>query len=98
PNRGIGSVTLNKFLSMAEEKKHHLFEVLAHEHENDHILNFVQLIRKYQPLFHEQDLLTTINQLVEEIHYNDFIDKSYDSTKLAHRKKEDVKNFILAAD
>lgn len=98
PNRGIGSVTLNKYLAIAEAKKKHLFNVLAEETENEGIQEFVQLIRKYQREFNEKPLLNTINQLIEEIHYFDFIDKSYDSAKLASRKKEDVKNFMLAAD
>jgi DNA helicase II / ATP-dependent DNA helicase PcrA len=98
PNRGIGSVTLNKFLAQALEKKDHLFHVLARTEDNEHITKFVALIKKYQRLFHEQSLLVTINQLLEEISYYDFIEKSYDSSKLAQRKKDDVKNFLLAAD
>jgi DNA helicase II / ATP-dependent DNA helicase PcrA len=98
PNRGIGSVTLNKYLASAAEQKRHLFNVLADDAEQEHIKEFVALIRKYQRLFNEQSLLPTITQLVEEIKYNDFIDKSYDSAKLAQRKKDDIKNFILAAD
>src|SRR5690606_28796702 len=95
PNRGIGSVTLNKFLAISAERKQPLFQALAAEEENEHIKDFVTLIRKYQREFHEKPLLQTINQLVTEINYNDFIDKSYDSAKLAARKREDVKNFIL---
>jgi DNA helicase II / ATP-dependent DNA helicase PcrA len=98
PNRGIGSVSLNKFLARAQEKKEHLFHLFAREEENEHIKTFIQLIKKYQRVFQEQSLLPSITQLLEEIHYNDFIEKSYDSAKLAQRKKDDVKNFILAAD
>lgn len=98
PNRGIGSVTLNKFLATATEQKRHLFHVLADELEHDGIQEFIKVIKKYQIVFNEQSLLPTITQLVEEIKYNDFIDRSYDSAKLASRKKEDIKNFILAAD
>ena len=98
PNRGIGSVTLNKYLAIAEEKKEHLFNVLAAETEHEHIVSFIQIIRNFQRIFHEQNLITAITRLIEEIHYNDFIDKSYDSAKLAQRKKDDIKNFILTAD
>lgn len=98
PNRGIGSATLNKNLQLAEEQKRHLFQVLADEQEHEGVMKFVELIKNYQRIFHEKSLVEAINQLVEEIHYYDFIDKSYDSAKLAHRKREDVKNFILTAD
>ena len=98
PNRGIGSVTLNKNLAVASEGKRHLFHVLADETENDNIVNFVALIKNYQRIFNEKPLVQAINQLIEEINYNDFIEKSYDSAKLSTRKKEDVKNFILTAD
>lgn len=98
PNRGIGSVTLNKFLARAEERKGHLFHILAEEEEHESIKEFIHMIKNYQRIFNEENLVHAINRLVEEIHYNDFIDKSYDSAKLANRKKEDVKNFILTAD
>ncbi len=98
PNRGIGSVTLNKFLTIAADNKQHLFHALADVEDHEGIQTFIGIIRKYQILFNEQPLLPTITQLVDEINYYDFIEKSYDSTKLSTRKKEDVKNFILAAD
>jgi DNA helicase-2/ATP-dependent DNA helicase PcrA len=98
PNRGIGSVTLHKNLDKAAEQKRHLFQVLADEEEHEGIKNFIELIRKYQRVFNEQSLLGAITNLVDELHYYDFIDKSYDQAKLAERKKEDVKKFLLAAD
>jgi DNA helicase-2/ATP-dependent DNA helicase PcrA len=98
PNRGIGSVTLNKFLDIGTRDRKHLYNVLAEDDSNEHIQDFIALIKRYQILFNEQPLVQTIHQLVEEIKYYDFIEKSYDSAKLANRKREDVKNFILAAD
>lgn len=98
PNRGIGSVTLNKNLEKAAEQKRHLFQVLADEEEHEGIMNFIQLIRKYQRVFNEQTLLNGITNLIEELNYYDFIEKSYDQAKLAARKKDDVKNFLLTAD
>jgi superfamily I DNA/RNA helicase len=98
PHRGIGSVTLNKNLEKAAAERRPLFHVLADEQENENIKIFVELIRKYQIKFNEQSLLPSISQLLEEINYNDFVEKSYDQPKLAERKKEDVKNFLLAAD
>lgn len=98
PNRGIGSVTLNKFLAIAEETKRPLFQALEGAEDLEHIKSFVDLIKKYSKEFNESPLLSTITRLVEEINYYDFIEKSYDSAKLAARKRDDVKNFILAAD
>lgn len=98
PHRGIGSVTLNKNLEKSLEQKRPLFQILSDEEENEHIKSFVQLIKKYQRLFQEQSILPTIGQLIDELHYYDFIDKSYDQAKLAARKKDDVKNFLLTAD
>ena len=37
PNRGIGSVTLNKNLATAKEQKRHLLQVLSDEEENENI-------------------------------------------------------------
>lgn len=98
PHRGIGTVTLNKNLEKANEQKRHLFQVLCEEQEHEGIKNFIELIRKYQRVFNEQSLVGAISNLIEELNYFDFIDKSYDQVKLATRKKDDVKNFILTAD
>ena len=98
PHRGIGTVTLNKNLDKAKDSKRHLFHVLSDEEENENIKEFVILIKNFQRVFHEKPLVDAINHLVEEIKYNDFIEKSYDSAKLSSRKCEDVKNFILTAD
>jgi superfamily I DNA/RNA helicase len=43
-------------------------------------------------------LLGAVSNLIEELNYYDFIEKSYDQAKLASRKKDDVKNFLLTAD
>lgn len=98
PNRGIGSVTLNKNLEKALEQKRHLFQVLADEEEHEGIKNFITLVKKYQRVFNEQSLLGAVTNLIDELNYYEFIDKSYDQAKLATRKKEDVKNFLMTAD
>jgi DNA helicase-2/ATP-dependent DNA helicase PcrA len=98
PHRGIGTVTLNKFLKIAEEKKMHLFNVLEEEQDHEGIKAFIHLIKNYQCEFKSKPLLNAIESLLAEIHYDDFIEKSYDSAKLVARKKEDVKNFLLTAD
>jgi DNA helicase-2/ATP-dependent DNA helicase PcrA len=98
PNRGVGSVTLNKNLAKAQEQKRHLYQVLCDEEEHEGIKSFIEVIKKYQRVFHEKPLVAAINDLIEELNYYDFIDKSYDQVKLSARKREDVKNFLMAAD
>lgn len=98
PNRGIGSVTLNKNLEKAQEQKRSLYQVLCDEEEHEGIKSFIELIKKYQIYFNEKSLLESIDLLIEELNYYDFIEKSYDQAKLAARKKDDVKNFLLTAD
>jgi superfamily I DNA/RNA helicase len=98
PNRGIGSVTLNKNLTKAQEQKRHLYQVLCDEESHEGIKGFIETIKKFQRIFNEKSLLAAINQLVDELNYYDFIEKSYDQVKLSTRKKDDVKNFMLAAD
>lgn len=98
PNRGIGSVTLNKNLALAAEQKRHLYQVLCDEQDHEGIKSFIEIIKKYQRVFNEKPLLAAITDLIEELNYYDFIEKSYDQAKLAQRKKDDVKNFMLAAD
>ena len=98
PHRGIGTVTLNKNLEKSAEQKRPLFQILAEEEEHEGIKNFIELIRKYQRVFHEKPLLDSISDLIEDLKYYDYIEKSYDQAKLAQRKKDDVKNFLLTAD
>jgi superfamily I DNA/RNA helicase len=98
PNRGIGTVTLNKNLAKAAEQKRHLYQVLCDEQEHEGIKSFIETIKKFQRVFNEKSLLGSIDQLINDLNYYDFIDKSYDQAKLSQRKKDDVKNFMLAAD
>lgn len=98
PNRGIGSVTLNKNLEKAQEQKRSLYQVLCDEEDHEGIKSFIEIIKKYQIYFNEKSLLESIDLLIEELNYYDFIEKSYDQAKLAARKKDDVKNFLLTAD
>jgi ATP-dependent DNA helicase Rep/DNA helicase-2/ATP-dependent DNA helicase PcrA len=56
------------------------------------------IIKKYKMLFETMTLTQALGALVGEIAYWDFIDKSYDSPKIASRKREDVKNFLMSTD
>jgi DNA helicase-2/ATP-dependent DNA helicase PcrA len=45
PNRGVGSVTLNKNLAKAQEQKRHLYQVLCDEEEHEGIKSFIEVIK-----------------------------------------------------
>jgi superfamily I DNA/RNA helicase len=104
PNRGIGTVTLKKYLEAAEKRSITLFEVIQEECLTDEskrgksLQDFMAIIKKYKWLFTTMTLTQALAALINEIHYYDFIDKSYDSPKIASRKRDDVKNFLLSTD
>ncbi|MAX66118.1 MAG: UvrD-helicase domain-containing protein [Bacteriovoracaceae bacterium] len=104
PQRGVGTQTLKKFLKLSEEKKMTLFEAIELESMYDeskkgkNLQDFLALIKKYNYLFTSMTLTQALSALIDEINYFDFIAKSYDSTKVAARKRDDVKNFLLSTD
>lgn len=104
PHRGIGTQTLKKFLEISNRKKMTLFEVIEMESTHDQskkgeaLKDFLSLIKKYNWLFSTMTLTQALTALIDDIGYYDFIAKSYDSTKIAARKRDDVKNFLLSTD
>ncbi len=103
PHRGIGTVTLNKLLDAAAQKKTTLFNIIeegSHEETKmgEKLHEFVGLIRVFQNYFKTMTLTQALGTLVEQINYMDFISKSYDSPKIAARKKDDVRNFSMSTD
>ncbi len=104
PNRGVGTQTLKKFLALSAERKITLFEVIEQEAALDDtkkgkaLQDFMAIIKKYNYLFESMTLTQALSALIEEIHYLDFVNKSYDSPKVASRKRDDVKNFLLSTD
>jgi DNA helicase-2/ATP-dependent DNA helicase PcrA len=104
PQRGIGSVSLKRFLSMAHDSHIPLFLILEElsqkpdEKKHKELAQFVGIIRKYQGLFRTMKLSQAISSMLDEIHYLKFVEKSYDSPKVAARKKDDVRNFILSTE
>jgi DNA helicase-2/ATP-dependent DNA helicase PcrA len=103
PHRGIGTRTLEKLLAVAAEKKISLFEVIelgAHEETKmgEKLHEFVGIIRVFQNYFKTMTLTQALGTLIDQIGYMDFISKSYDSPKVAARKKEDVRNFSMSTD
>lgn len=104
PNRGIGTKSLKYYLEISKEKNISLFEVIELESKDDEskkgesLREFLAIIKKYSWLFTTMTLTQAMATLIEDINYYDFIAKSYDSPKIANRKKDDVKNFLLSTD
>lgn len=103
PHRGIGNVTLEKYLAKSAEDKIPLFEALEKYPSIDPqrsagIVKFVELIRKYKKVFATHSLPQSISTLIEEIDYLNFIDKQYDNAKQVERRRNDVMHFIESSE
>ena len=102
PHRGIGNITLEKYLSLADEKELTLFQALEHEpgldpRRSDQIVHFTKLIRKFQESFENNPLPEAISSMVDDIGYLKFVEKSYDSVKQVDQRKNDVHMFVESA-
>lgn len=103
PHRGIGTKTLQNYLELSKNAKTPLFNIIDEHSHNDTkkgeaLKNFIALVRKFQGYFQTMNIKEAITALIQDIDYWSFIEKSYDSPKIVARKKDDVRNFILAAD
>lgn len=103
PHRGIGQVTLKKYLERASTQKMTLFktiEVLPAVDPNraESMKAFTALIRKFQQLFKMEPLPMALGKLIAELNYYDYIDRQYDNAKLAEVKRNDVDSFIRSAE
>lgn len=103
PNRGLGTVTLKKLLADAAAKGISLFEMIEEgSHEETKmgmkLHDFIQIIRIHQNYFETMTLTQALAALIQDIHYMEFVEKSYDSPKVAARKKDDVRNFLNSTD
>lgn len=104
PQRGVGTQTLKKFLELSKAKDIPLFDVIEAECLTDEskkgkaLQDFMALIKKYNMLFTTMTLTQALGALIDEINYFEFIGKSYDSPKIAARKKDDVRSFLLSTD
>ncbi|MEX1099476.1 MAG: ATP-dependent helicase [Bacteriovoracaceae bacterium] len=103
PHRGIGTKTLQSYLSEAKELNKSLFQVIKLKAQEDSkrgraLKDFVEIINKGRDHFQNMRLDQALSSLIGDIGYLDFVEKSYDSPKIVARKKDDVKNFIFSAD
>jgi DNA helicase-2/ATP-dependent DNA helicase PcrA len=103
PHRGIGNVTLDKYLAKSSEENIPLFHTLEKFPEIDpqrkeNIQTFVALINKFKKKFETNSLAENITSLIEEIDYLKFIDKQYDNPNQVERRRNDVMYFIESAN
>lgn len=104
PHRGIGTKTLQGFLKISKDENITLFKVIELESQKEEtkktraMRDFIALIKKYSTLFTTMSLTQALASLIDEIEYMQFVEKSYDSPKIAARKKDDVRNFMLSTD
>ncbi|GAB4013448.1 MAG: UvrD-helicase domain-containing protein [Bdellovibrio sp.] len=103
PNRGIGLATLEKFIEISEKQNISLFEAMDKNPDIDprreqHVREFVGLIKKYQYEFNLHPLPQVIMKMIEEINYFNFIEKEYDNPKQVERRKTDVMTFVESAE
>lgn len=100
PHRGIGTATLEKYLKVSEETKTPLFHVIEKEapvNKRAELAGFTELIREMKDVFESKGIVEGVSSLIQRTDYMAFVEKSYDNSKFAQRKKEDVENFILSA-
>lgn len=102
PHRGIGAATLNKYLSEAKTNRTTLYQAITNNPALDaskakYIEPFVTLMQKYARRFKSEQLADVISDLIKEIEYFAFIDKSYDHPKQAQSRKADVEMFVESA-
>lgn len=103
PHRGIGNVTLEKFLLYSEQNQVSLFEAMESHPDlagsrANHIVDFVKLIHSYQEKFKHNTLAQSCSTFVEDIKFLQFIDKQYDNAKQAERRKNDIMMFLESAE
>ncbi len=103
PSRGIGPSTLSKYLEKARETKLSLFRAFETYPELDSkrgplIFQFSKMIRYFQKVFKEKSLDQALDELIQKIDYNSYIEKQYERTpKQIQRRKNDVNQFLESA-
>lgn len=103
PHRGIGNVTLKKFVDESEEKNCSLFNAMKRNTAlagptEKAVQSFVELIEQYREIFKEEKLPNAIQRFIDYIDYHHFIDKQYDQPSQAELRKNDVKQFVESAE
>jgi DNA helicase-2/ATP-dependent DNA helicase PcrA len=111
PPRGIGNTTLQKYSEYCQTHKMSLFNAFEtfpqlDPNREEHILKFTQFIYRFKILFKKvsggsSENLTfpkVIEQLIEELKFKDYIEKSYDQINQQSRRKKDLDIFVMSAE
>lgn len=103
PNRGIGNVTLNKFIAVTEAENCSLYNALKKNTDiagatEKAVHAFVELVEEYRGIFKNFPLPEAISKLTEKIDFYRYIDKQYDQVSQASLRKKDVDQFIESAE
>jgi DNA helicase II / ATP-dependent DNA helicase PcrA len=99
PSRGIGLTSLQKFLDKSNEIHKTLFQCLSLFPEiagrsTENIRKFTALIFHFQTVFHNHNLVDSVETLLKELDFFNYIDKHYEDHKISNRKKKDVELFL----
>jgi len=104
PNRGIGMATLTKYLELAETRKCSLYQAIESTpalapNRKEQIVKFTTLIRRFQGQFKGHSIAAPLQQLIEEIEFEQYIARQYDDNpKHAEQRKNDIRLFIESAE
>ncbi|MCB9091916.1 MAG: UvrD-helicase domain-containing protein [Halobacteriovoraceae bacterium] len=93
PARGIGPVTLKKYLELAGQNKLSLYQAFsqfAAANNDSKILAFLALISELKITFKEKALSEALPALVSKIDYFEYIEKFYEVTKQIDVRKNSV--------
>ncbi|MBT7610495.1 MAG: UvrD-helicase domain-containing protein [Bacteriovoracaceae bacterium] len=102
PNRGIGKATLDTFLKKSLEENITLYDAFLKypdliPNKTEVINKFTKIITDFQEKFKKHSLPESISCLVEDIKFNQYIEKSHDNAKQVERRKNDINIFIESA-
>lgn len=102
PHRGIGNVTLDKFLKASEQNQVNLFEAIDQNPEladkqTEAVKKFTKLIKEQKHSFEVRSLPEAIQYLVDQIDFFNYIEKQHDAPKQIERRKNDVMQFLESA-
>lgn len=103
PHRGIGQATLEKFLEKSNQEQKSLYQAIEEAPQiagpqERAVRKFLDLMKQMREEFKNRPLPEAITLLVEQVHFLEMIDKSYENPKQAERRRNDVMNFIQSAE
>jgi superfamily I DNA/RNA helicase len=98
PHRGIGTVTLKKFIQQSADEKLTLFTTLRNNRDiHPPTAKFLDLFSELKNDFETLPIDDALEKCVKRLDFNNWIKAHYESPKLASVKLNDVQQFIQAA-